>query len=275
MHMMSPDSDNPKAFDPLLAGRLLAPIHWGLRSYFRYTVRDLERIPSGPVLLVGNHNAGITSFDPLMLGAAYYKARGFSEPLYFLAHDVMMALPGLGHILGRLGGVRANHDNGSLILARGGKVVVYPGGNYEAFRPFKHRHRIELAGHQGFIRLALKAGVPLVPFVNIGGHETFFVLSRGERLAKKLYLKELLRSDTCALSLGLPWGLFLGPMFHFPLPAKSVIQMGLPLRFKDEGFVAADSDRPHIVEMLYRRVEQTMQEMMDQLAHERHLPLWG
>jgi 1-acyl-sn-glycerol-3-phosphate acyltransferase len=51
-------------------------------------------------------------------------------------------------------------------------VLVYPGGDWEAHRPSWHGTRVEFAGREGFVRLALATGVPICPVVSIGGQET-------------------------------------------------------------------------------------------------------
>src|SRR5204862_3672287 len=86
--------------------------------------------------------------------------------------------------LSRWGTVAASHDNARRAFDKGAPVLVYPGGDYETFRPTWHADRIEFGGRKGFIRLALERGVPIVPVVAVGGQETALFLTRGERLAR-------------------------------------------------------------------------------------------
>ncbi|MBT3221755.1 MAG: acyltransferase family protein, partial [Proteobacteria bacterium] len=165
-----------------------------LQAYFRAEVRGLDKLPEGQALIVGNHNAGITDFEPFFLGLAYYEQTG--RLMHYLGHDAMVSLPVLGNLLIKLGGIRASHEAAGKAFAAGHKVVVLPGGNYEAFRPYKERYRIDFGRRTGFVRLALRHGVPIVPFVAIGGHESFFVWRRGRRLARITGVKRFLRSDS-------------------------------------------------------------------------------
>jgi 1-acyl-sn-glycerol-3-phosphate acyltransferase len=269
------DPDDPDCIDPKLIEYIVDPVGWVGKTYFRAEVRGLSRVPEGPALVVGNHNAGITFLEPFFMCAAYYKRLGTGSPIHALAHDAMVDFPFLQKFLVRCGAIRASHENATKVLANGHKLAVYPGGNKEAFRKFTDRHQIDLAGRTGFIKLALRAGVPIVPEVQIGGHETFFVLSPGERLAKLLRLPKLLRSDTCALTLGLPFGVTLGPMFHLPLPSKSVIEFGAPIDLKELGYTADDvADREKLGE-IYDLVSSVMQGIMDRLAAERRFPILG
>lgn len=229
-----------------------------LRYYFRPQVLGLEHLGEGPALLVANHNGGITSLEPFFLGMEWYRRHAGRDLLHFLAHDALVAAPGLGHLLTRLGVIRASFANAEHALNEGKKVVVFPGGNYEAFRPFRERHRVDFGGKTGYLRLALKTGAPLHPVLCLGGHETFFVLRRGQRLARWSGVKRWLRSDSFPIFLGLPWGLGVGPLFHFPLPAKLTVEVGprIPL---DAGDSRPGSD--HLVR-LGRMVEGRLQQMM-------------
>ena len=134
--ILGPQMDPDTVADPdvTLAGAAVAVIE-GLEKVFRAEVRHIERIPDGKALIVCNHNAGITSMDGFFLGAAWYRHTGGKEPLHFLAHDVMVSLPILGNLLLKLGAIRAGHHTAAQAFARNRKVVVFPGGNYEALRP--------------------------------------------------------------------------------------------------------------------------------------------
>ncbi|HOX42550.1 MAG TPA: 1-acyl-sn-glycerol-3-phosphate acyltransferase [Myxococcota bacterium] len=267
------DPDDVDGFDAALLARVAPAIDALSRLYFRMEVEGLEGVPDGPALLVGNHNAGITFMEPFGFGARWYRQRGGRDPLLWLVHDAMLALPGLRTLLVRAGCVRASHSNAEAALGRGHKVVVFPGGNLEAFRPYRERYRIKFAGHKGFARLALRAGVPVVPFVVVGGHESFYVLHDGQPLARRLGLKKLVRSETCAIFLGLPWGLGVGPIFHLPLPTKSQVRFLEPILPDPRGAAAADD--PAAVDALYAQVTSRMQAAMDELGGKRRLPILG
>jgi len=269
------DSEDPGSIDRDLIEAVLGPVETVGRLYFRAEVRGLERLPRGAAVVVGNHNAGITFLEPFFMGAAYYRERADDAPLYFLAHDAMVDLPLLRSFLCRVGAVRASYESADRVFEAGGKLVVYPGGNREAFRRFTDRHRIDMAGRTGFLKLALRAGVPVVPHVQIGGHETFFVLHPGERAAELLKLNKTVRSETCALFIGLPWGIFAGPMFHLPLPSKSVIEFGEPIDLEALGHGPESADDPEALQELYELISGRMQGLMDALAAERRYPILG
>ena len=150
------------------------------------------------------------------------------------------------------------------------QVLVYPGGDVEVHRPIWDRHKVDFAHRRGFVRLALKHDVPIVPVVAIGGQETSLFLSRGEGLARALNLDRLFRLKVLPLSLALPWGLNVGDFLgHWPLPAKITIEALPPIHLRDE--FGEDPD----VDEIYDHVTRLMQETLDALAAERRWPIIG
>jgi 1-acyl-sn-glycerol-3-phosphate acyltransferase len=258
--------------DPKLLALGERVVGW-LERYFRASVIGLENVPRGPALLVGNHNAGITFIEPFLLGRAWHRFTQGEDPLYFLVHDVMLALPLLGSLLAGLGAIRASHETAAQALRARRKVMVFPGGNFEAFRRFSERHRVTFGGKTGFVKLALRERVDIVPVLSIGGHETFFVLRRGMRLAGALHVDKLLRSESFPLFLGLPWGLGLGPIFHLPLPSKTLVEVGRPISL--EGFGPQLADDPKVRAAIAQRVQFRLQEMMDRRSGDRRWPVLG
>ncbi|HEX2087267.1 MAG TPA: 1-acyl-sn-glycerol-3-phosphate acyltransferase, partial [Solirubrobacteraceae bacterium] len=155
------------------------------RVYFRPKVTGLERIPAdGPVLLVGNHSGGTLIADTFVFAYAFYKHFGADRLFHQLVHDMAIHLPVLARGVRKYGGLPANHENAERALERGAALLVYPGGDWETYRPTWRQSEIDFGGRRGFLRLARKMGVPIVPVVAIGGQETALFLTRGRRLAQ-------------------------------------------------------------------------------------------
>ncbi len=227
----------------------------------------MEHLPDGPALLVGNHNSGTSFYEALGTGARVYVERGLEEPMHGLGHDAVVDAPLFGRILVRAGTVRASQRAGDVVLAAGRKLWVFPGGNLEAFRPWRRRHEIDFGGRKGFLRLALRHRVPIVPVVFIGGHEAFFVLRDGRRLARLLRAERWLRSDTWPLMVALPWGIALGPLPHLPLPVRCTTRFLPPISL--EAYAPDAADDPQVLEELYAEVTGKMQTALEDLARER------
>jgi 1-acyl-sn-glycerol-3-phosphate acyltransferase len=269
----NPGADSTDNFDYHLVRLALAPVRAIARGYFRAEVQGIERVPDGKAMIVGNHNAGITFLEPFMMGAEWYRHHGEDEPLYFLAHDAMVGIPLLRNALLKFGCIRASVDNSKKLFDEGRKLVVFPGGNHEAFRKYTQRYQVDFGGHAGFARLAVQTDVPIVPMLFIGGHETFFVLSRGERLGRLVHSEKILRSKSFPIAIALPWGVMVGPFFHFPLPSKSTIEFGEP--FKPSEVVRRNARKDKKVEAVYEETVRRLQEMMDRQAARRRFPVIG
>jgi 1-acyl-sn-glycerol-3-phosphate acyltransferase len=247
------------------------PMMWLLASlWFRGEVRGLGNVPDeGPVLLVGNHSGGNMTPDTIVFTLAFTTYFGVERACYQLAHNLVLSMPGLGS-LRKFGTVAASPANARKALQSGAALLVYPGGDYEVHRPSWERNRVDFARRKGFIRLALREDVPIVPVVSIGGQETAIFLSRGEGLAKLLALDRLFRLKVLPISLALPWGLNVGDMLgHIPLPAKITIETLPPINLRQEFGPNPDVDE------VYDHLMRLMQETLDALAAERRLPVLG
>jgi 1-acyl-sn-glycerol-3-phosphate acyltransferase len=239
---------------------------WMLASlYFRADVRGLQNIPEeGPVLLVGNHSGGNLTPDTHVFTLAFSTYFGVERKFHQLAHNLVLSMPGLGS-LRKYGTVAATPENAERALDVGAALLVYPGGDYEVHRPSWESARVDFGGRKGFIRLAQRRKVPLVPVVAIGGQETALFLSRGERLAKLLGLDRMFRLKVLPVSLALPWGLNVGDMLgHIPLPAKITIEVLEPIDVSGMD-----------VEEAYELVTGRMQTTLTGLAEERAVPVLG
>ncbi|SUD47533.1 Diacylglycerol acyltransferase [Nocardia otitidiscaviarum] len=261
--------------DPEFISRTV-DLGWRLvRVYFRAEVRGIERVPAtGPVLLVGNHTGGITAPEVPITALAFFRHFGAERPFYQLAHDLLVTLPGVGDVARRYGTLAAAPDNARAALRTGAAVLVYPGGDWEVMRPTAESDRIDFAGRTGFVRLALEEGVPIVPVVTIGGQETLFILTRGDRIARFLRLDRLLRVKVFPISLALPWGVNISDALgHIPLPAKIVVDFREPIDLPDE--LAKGGHEADDLDAAYDIVTGVMQRELSALADERELPVLG
>jgi 1-acyl-sn-glycerol-3-phosphate acyltransferase len=247
------------------------PFVWLLSSlWFRGEVRNLGNIPEeGPVLMVGNHSGGNLTPDTHVLTLAFSTYFGVERPFYQLAHNLVVASP-IGQLLRKYGTVPASHENAEMALGRGAAVLVYPGGDWEVHRSSLDRNRVDFGGRRGFLRLALKNDVPIVPVVSVGGQETALFITRGNHIAKALGLDRLFRLKVLPVSIAPPWGLNVGDFFgHLPLPAKLTTEILPPIDLREQFGPEPDLDEA------YDYVTRLMQDALDALAAERRFPVIG
>lgn len=164
----------------------------------------------------------------------------------------------------------AGHDSANHAFAAGACVLVYPGSDMDTFRPFGDRNKVVLAGRTGFIKkLALRAGVPIVPVVTAGTHEQLVVLARGDRLARRLHAHVWARTEVLPLVLALPWGLTSGFLPYLPLPAQTTQSFLPPMTWPELG--PASAEVPADVQRCYRDVEAAMQAELTRITRGRLL----
>jgi 1-acyl-sn-glycerol-3-phosphate acyltransferase len=170
--------------------------------------------------------------------------------------------------LGRLGVIHATRDNAAKALRSGAVVLVFPGGDYDAYRPTRSANAVDFNKRKGYVRTALAAGVPIVPMVSIGGQETQLFLTRGTGLAKRMGLGRL-RVGILPISVGFPFGLsvFIPP--NVPLPAKIVTQVLEPIDIRRQFGENPD------VEAVDQHVREIMQNALDELSRQRRFPFFG
>jgi 1-acyl-sn-glycerol-3-phosphate acyltransferase len=261
------DVDSIENRDPELIQRLGALLRPVFARYFRPQVRGLENIPAGAALYVGNHNGGLFPADSFIFSLAVLDRLGMDAVPYGLAHDQAMRTPGLQHILAPLGAVRASEANGHKLFQAGRKVLVYPGGDLDSLRPYRARNRIVFGGRLGYMRLAIREGVPIVPVVSAGAHATFVVLSDGRWLAETLKLDDLMRLKAWPITLALPWGVMVGTLPYLPLPTPILIEALPPLHLERTGPEAA-ADEAYVAAQ-DAALRARMQDALTRLAEER------
>lgn len=236
------------------------------RRYHHATVEGLAHVPHGPALAVGNHNGGLMSPDMFALMVAWWRHFGVESPAYGLMHDMPFRLPIVGELMPRLGAVHARPGNAMELLRRGAKVLVYPGGDIDAFRPWSRRHEIVFGERKGFVRVALRAGVPIVPVVSAGAHEAFRILTDGRGVVRRFGLKRLARVEVFPVTLCLPWGVSFGAGFYWPMPVRIRIRVLPPIAWPHLGPEAAEDDA--VVWRCREQVRAVMQAALDDLSRE-------
>ena len=211
-----------------LARRLYDPIY---RRYFRVEWEGLENIPlDGGALIVANHGGAIPSDAPVIMHGIESE---LARPVYGLADNLFRSLPLVGTLWSRTGGVAAHPDNAYRLLHDEQQLVlVFPEGTKGTGKLASERYRLRRFGRGGYVEIAMRAGVPIVPIAVVGNEEAMPILAKSNRLAKLL--------DVPYVPLTANMFLF-GPVggLVMPLPAKFKLRVLEPVHFD----VPTDQDR--------------------------------
>jgi 1-acyl-sn-glycerol-3-phosphate acyltransferase len=262
--------DGLEGRDPEFLRRVL-PVLDRLLAYFDPVVEGFERLPTeGPFMVVGNHSGGIYMPDFWAFLTRWLHERGPDDPIFALGFDLNFSIPGLAQLSRKIGSVPASQHHGSLLLEAGHPVIVYPGGDEDDYRPWTERHRVDLHGRTGFVRLALRHGVPVIPLVAHGSHDAIIVLTRGEALARALRLDRL-RVNVLPIVAGPPWGIAPVQLPTWPLPTKVTARVCEPIDWSHLGPEAAED--PDVVRHCYEEILGRMQANLDELVEELPHPV--
>jgi len=254
--------------DPKVIQSFMPLWEWLYNYYFRVQTSGWDNIPEqGKILFVGSHNGGLAAPDMVMMMYDWFRRFGYQRPVYGLMHShVWQVNPAIAQLAANCGAIRATPQMAIAAFRSGASVLVYPGGAQDVFRPHCKRHQIHFAGRQGFIKLALREEVPIVPVISVGAHDTLFVLADCYKIVRQFHewgMPWLLDLDpeVFPIYLGLPWGLAIGPLPNIPLPVPIKTRVCPPIVFERYGREAA-SDREY-VNACYELVVNQMQQELD------------
>ena len=165
-----------------LTRRLYDPMY---RYWFRVEWEGFEHLPrEGGALLVSNHAGAIPSDAPSIMHGIETQLR---RPVYGLAEYLFRAMPVVGTLWSRVGGVPAHPDNAYRLLHDEQQLVlVFPEGTKGTGKHYSNRYQLRRFGRGGFVEIAMRAGVPVIPIAVVGAEESMPILLKSNRLAKLL-----------------------------------------------------------------------------------------
>ena len=163
-----------------LARRVYEPVY---KHWFRAEWEGLEKIPTdGGALLVANHAGAIPSDAPAIMHGIETELH---RPVYGLADQMFKSMPVVGTLWSRVGGVVAHPDNAYRLLREQSQLVlVFPEGSKGPGKNYKERYQLRRFGRGGFIEIAMRAGVPVVPIAVVGAEESMPVVFKSNTIAK-------------------------------------------------------------------------------------------
>jgi 1-acyl-sn-glycerol-3-phosphate acyltransferase len=237
------------------ARQIFDPVY---RKWLRVEWEGLENIPrTGGALLIANHAGAIPTDAPVIMHGIETEV---GRPVYGLAENLFRAMPVIGTLWSRGGGVPAHPDNAYRLLHDDRQLaLVFPEGTKGPGKLYRERYRLRRFGRGGFVAIAMRAGVPVVPITVVGSEEAMPLLYKSARGAK------LLKVPYVPLTANM---LLLGPLGFVPFPAKFRLRVLPPVHFD----VPPDQERysrSRVMEEAEKIREEMQQSLYDMLRTRR------
>ncbi|HKU44279.1 MAG TPA: lysophospholipid acyltransferase family protein [Polyangiales bacterium] len=155
-----------------------------IARYFHATLEQKQHLPrQGPGLIVSNH--ALLALDSIVLGALIVRDLGRFPR--FLADRMLWKVPGLQQVLCAIGALPGDPQAAVQLLRAGELVIVYPGGVDDSLKSSRERYRLQWKNRAGFARVAMTAGVPILPVVGLGIDEMYRVFGREHFLGRRIF----------------------------------------------------------------------------------------
>lgn len=185
-------SEHPGIVDVERIGPLEGVLRPLCETLWPASIHGIENLPAHDRFMVVANHSGMGSAELWSLVVAWRDLPGGGPRVAGMAHPAAFSVPGLGDILRGLGAVEATREGAAKARREGAALLVFPGGDHEAMRPFWQASRVDFAGREGWIRLAREHGLTVVPMAITGSHRTLPILLRSRTLAWVTGMRHLL-----------------------------------------------------------------------------------
>ena len=244
--------------------RVFQLVEPALNFYYRYWFRveqeGIENIPAdGGALIVANHSGALPPDAPMIMQAVRNE-HSRPRPLYMLGEHWFKGYPGVGMLANKIGLVAAHPANAQRLLGDEGRLVlVFPEGQKGSRKLYWQRYKLRRFGRGGFVKTALRAGVPIVPVAVVGAEEAMPIFAHVpllQRLTGLIYFP---------INHAFPhFGAAAGLMY---LPAKFKLRFLEPMHL--DGYGPDDADDLELVQSLAEQVRERIQREVDRTVSER------
>ncbi|MBC7474196.1 MAG: acyltransferase family protein [Candidatus Sericytochromatia bacterium] len=216
------------------------------KSWNRVEVFGIDNVPStGAAILVPNHG-GMLPVDAAHIATSLIVESKQPRLVRTLVERFLPTLPFVYTFMTRVGQTVGTYENAELILNEGELLQVFPEGAAGATKPYYKYYELD-DFNVGFMELAIRKKVPIIPIGVIGSHEQALILFDFKPLAKLLKMPNFPVTPF--------WPLF-GPLGTLPLPSKYRIIFGRPMDFSQY-----DEETINDPEMLKQLVEKVKSEV--------------
>lgn len=174
-----------------------------------------------------------------------------------LSASVLFLIPLVRELALWTGCIDARRSVAEKAIKGGNSILVLPGGEAEQIRTEYQKERVYLTRRKGFIKLAMRHNIPVVPSYVFGVSDYYYT-------SNAFFQPRLWFQKRLGVCIPLAVGLF-GSVFC-PFPVKTTIVCGEPLTFatKDK-----DSPTPDELDAAHQKFCKTLQQLFD--SHKEEL----
>lgn len=211
------------------------------KNYFKVRLFGKENVQDKQYMVVSNHSGQI-AIDGLLIGTAFSMEIKPSRILRPMVERFFTSLPFINKWANECGAVLGDRDNCMNLLEKGESLLIFPEGVRGVAKSTKDFYKVQ-EFTRGFYRMAIKAGIEILPVAVVGAEEVFPYVYQAKRIAKKFGLPALPLSAN-----------------YFPLPSPIDIYVGKPI--KPETAISDDPADSEI-DPLIDQIEAEIQHMID------------
>lgn len=226
--------------------RAMSLLEFLYRRYFSVRVHGIQNVPArGAGMLVGNHSGGVAIDGAMVIASCFFElepprlAQGMVEKF-------INRWPFASQWTNRTGQFTGLPEHATQLLASGRLLMTFPEGARGTAKLYNERYSLVSFG-TGFMRLALAAKAPIIPFGFLGGGEA---------------VPTIFNSQFLGSLVGAPYVPITPYLVAFPLPVELDIYYGEPMVFEGSGN-EADEVIAGYVEQVRTRIAELLQAGLD------------
>jgi 1-acyl-sn-glycerol-3-phosphate acyltransferase len=243
--------------DPVVADAVWHLFNYLYFDYFKVDVEGIEHVPAaGPALLVANHGGAAIPYDGMLLGIAVANEAAVPRRVRVTATELFNMVPVLAPLFRKSGGIYAAREDVEHVLAAGGLVGVFPEGEKGFMKPVWNAYEVQRFGRGGFVSIAERLGVPVIPVAIIGSEEVHPAITVSSRLGAlvRAFLPDQ-RVEAVAVALN-----------PIPLPVRWRIRFHRPVTPVRAGEAPDTLDMLARADMIRRLIQASLDEMLARRA---------
>lgn len=223
------------------------------QRYFRMEVEGIEHLPKrGNALITPNHS-GCSGLDAALLAGVLSKEI-HRIPRILTLWSLFRCIPALEGVAGKMGLKPASAWEGLKVLKKNQLAILFPEGVKGSFKPTSKMYQLQ-PFQNGFMKLSLLTGAPIVPCVIIGAEESNINMG-------------MIDFKTWFHGLALPI-----PLNLLPLPAKWKIKFLPKIDPQDWNF--KDLDNKIRLKEAVNKIQEIMQAVINEELAKRNYIYFG